>query len=98
MKINKQHLLSKAINNLAFYNKIIFNDKEIRLICLIREEDRRPFHATWWKGKELYLIAVDEIGCLFLRHSGGYILKIDPRSLSEEIIAKSEAQFIGMIE
>ena len=90
--------LEKTIKNLGIRRTINFNNQVFKLICLLREEDRRPFQAEWWRGKESYLIAVDENGNFFLRHSGGHIFRLDPISKNEEIIAKSESEFLDMIE
>ena len=91
-------VLEKAIHNLSFKNTIRFNGKLFKLVCLIRDEDRRPFTAEWWRGKEVYLIAVDEKGCFFMRHSSGMVFRVDPLTKQEEIIAKSINEFIRMIE
>jgi len=92
------NLLEKIIHNLGFKRTIHHNGQLLKLVCLIREEDRRPFQADWYKGKESYLIAVDENGHFFLRHSGGYIFKLDPVTKEEERIAKSETNFLNSID
>ncbi|WP_299247467.1 hypothetical protein [uncultured Aquimarina sp.] len=89
--------LEKTINNLGLIRTIRHNEQVYKLICLIRTEDRRPFQADWYQGKESYLVAVDENGHFFLRHSGGYIFRLDPNTKKEEQIAKSEIEFINMI-
>ncbi|MEW7280379.1 hypothetical protein ABW636_17445 [Aquimarina sp. 2201CG1-2-11] len=90
-------LLEQTINNLGVKGTIQHNGQRIRLVCLIHTKDRRPFQADWYKGKESYLVAVDENGHFFLRHSGGYIFKLDPNTKKEEQIAKGENEFINMI-
>lgn len=86
-----------VINKLGFKRTIHFNDQVFNLACVLRDEDRRPFQAEWWKGKEAYLVAVDDNGHLYLRHCGGYIFKIDPVSKNELILAKNESEFLSMI-
>ncbi|HYE33072.1 MAG TPA: hypothetical protein VEH27_16720 [Methylomirabilota bacterium] len=54
-----QTSLDKAIQQLGLPNRISFGDQELTIACLIREADRRPFQAAWWKGKEVYLLGVD---------------------------------------
>lgn len=90
--------LENTIHNLGIKRTINFNGKIIKLACLLREEDRRPFQADWWKGKQSYLVAVDDNGNFILRHSGGYIFRIQPADMEEEILAKSEGEFISMID
>jgi len=89
--------LINSIKNLGYKRKIIFKNNELKLACLIRQEDRRPFQADWWKGKQSSLIAVDDNGHFYLHHCGGYILKVDPVSKEEETISKSEGEFLSMI-
>jgi len=89
--------LENAIYNLGLKRTISFNNQELKLACLLREEDRRPFQADWWKGKQSSMVAADDNGHFYLRHSGGYIFKVDPVSKEEEIIAKNEREFLSMI-
>lgn len=89
--------LEIAINNLGIKRVINFNGAVLKLACLLREEDRRPFQAEWWKGKQSYIIAVDDSGHFYLRHSGGYIFKVDPVSQEQETLAKNEEEFLSMI-
>ncbi len=89
--------LLNAIKNLGFKRTIEFNGEVIKLACLLREEDRRPFQASWWKGKQSYLIAADDNGYFYLRHSGGYIFRSNRDTLNEDIVAKSEGEFLSMI-
>ena len=91
-------LLERTINNLGVKGTIQHNGERIRLVCLIRAEDRRPFQAIWYSEKEAYLVAVDENGHFFLRHSGGYIFKLDSITQKEEHIAKSETDFLRSID
>jgi len=90
--------LEKAIHNLGLKRTIHFNNQVFKLVCLIREEDKRPFQATWWKKKEVTLIAVDERGHFFLRHANGSVFSLDPVTKKEESIVKSEKEFINMID
>ncbi len=89
--------LEKAIKNLGIRRTIDFDGERIKLACLLRQEDRRPFQAEWWKGKQSYMVAVDDNGNFFLKHSGGYIFRINPLTRKEETLARSESEFLGMI-
>ena len=89
--------LENAIKNLGFKRVINFNGTELRLACLLREEDRRPFQAEWWKGKQSYMVAADDNGHFYLPHCGGYIFKIDPVTKQQETLAKNEEEFLSMI-
>lgn len=89
--------LEKAIHNLGLKGTLNYNDKTLKLVCLIRTEDRRPFRVKWWNKSESYLIAVTENGHFLLRHSGGAIFKLDPLTKEEETIAISEKEFINRI-
>lgn len=90
--------LTNAIKNLGFKRTIDLKDEKIKLACLLQEEDRRPFQAHWWKGKQSYLIAVDDNGNFYLRHSGGYIFRTNRETPQEEILAKSEGEFLSMLQ
>lgn len=89
--------LENAIKNLGIKRTINFNGETIKIACLLRQEDRRPFQAEWWKGKQSYMIAVDDNGNFILRHCGGYIFRISPATMKEETLAKSEVEFLSMI-
>jgi len=89
--------LENSIKNLGIKRVINFNGTVLKLACLLREEDRRPFQAEWWKGKQSYMIAVDDNGHFYLRHCGGYIFKVDPVTKQQEILAKNEEEFLSMI-
>lgn len=54
--------LEKYIKDLSEKRFVDFNGEKIKLACLLREEDRRPFQAEWWKGKYYYLVAEYENG------------------------------------
>lgn len=90
--------LEKAIKSLGIKRSVNLAGKSIQLACLIREEDRRPFRANWWKGKESYLMAVADNGNFLLRHCGGYVIYWDHSERRGEIVAKSESEFLSMIE
>ncbi|MEM7358928.1 MAG: hypothetical protein AAF431_07520 [Pseudomonadota bacterium] len=90
--------LENAIKHLGVKRLIEFNGERIKLACLLRSEDRRPFRAEWWKGKESYLIAVDDNANFYLRHCGGYVFRTNPTGAIEETLAKSETEFLSMID
>ncbi len=92
------NLLEKTIHNLGHKRTIRHNEQLLKLVCLIRTEDRRPFQADWYKGKESYLIGVDENGHFFLRDSGGSVFKLDPLTQEKEHMARSETNFLNNIE
>ena len=89
--------LENSIKNLGIKRVINFNGTELKLACLLRQEDRRPFQAEWWKGKQSYMVAVDDNGHFYLRHCGGCIFKIDPVTQQQETLAKNEEEFLSMI-
>ncbi|MFC6634289.1 hypothetical protein [Microbulbifer taiwanensis] len=90
--------IESVIKNLGVKRVVDLGGTEVRLACLLREEDRRTFQAEWWRGKQSSLIAVDDNGNFFLRHSGGHILHIDQQDKSEALVAKSETEFLNMIK
>lgn len=89
--------LEKAIKNLGIKRTIDFGGETIKLACLLREDDRRTFQAEWWKGKQSYMVAVDDNGNFYLKHCGGYIFRTNPVTKEQEILAKSEGEFLSMI-
>lgn len=95
---SKKLSLEKAIDNLGVKRLIRFQDYTFKLACLIRESDRRPLQAGWWRGKQVSLIAVDDDGNFFLRHPGGQIIYLDQLNKLEVIVAKSESDFLKMLE
>lgn len=90
--------IEKAIKNLGVERTVRIDDSKVQLACLIRPDDRRPFQAPWWKGKQCYLVAVDDDGNFFLRHPGGSIIYWNHKKQEEQTIARSEDDFLGMIE
>jgi len=89
--------LENAIKNLGIKRTIDFGGEIVKLACLLRQEDRRPFQAEWWKGKQSYMVAIDDNGNFYLKHSGGYIFRTNPVTKKEETFAKSEGEFLSMI-
>jgi hypothetical protein len=94
----KAKQLEKCIQNLGVRRSISFEGSVFKLACLVRDEDRRPFQAPWYKGKQSYLVAVDDDGNFYLRHSGGYIFRASPNSSEQLTIAKSEEEFLSMLD
>lgn len=90
--------LDKAIQNLGIKRSVNIEGHSVNLACLLRDEDTRPFQAKWWKGKQSTLLAVDDDGNFFLRHSGGYVIYWSHAEQSEKIVAKSVSDFVQMIE
>ena len=90
---------SRAIRDLGIRNRAGVGDgRRVRLVCLIRLEDTRPFRAPWWTGKDVSLLAVDVDGNFALRHCGGQILFWDRESQATSTIAPSLLDFVESID
>jgi len=92
------NLLDEAIKNLGFKNIFRVEERQFILACLIREEDRRPLKAEWWKGKEVSIIAVDVNGNFFLRHCDGSVRYWNHQIKTDELVSPSVKSFISNIE
>ncbi len=90
--------IDTARNDLWTKNRFRCGDKTLVVACLIRPEDTRPLHVSWWRGKEVYLIGVEECGNFFLRHCDGTVRYWDHSEQSDTVIAKSVRDFVTALE
>ena len=90
--------VERARVNLWAKNRFRHGDTTLIVACLIRPEDTRPLRVPWWRGKEVYLIGVEENGNFFLRHCDGSVRYWDHRKQQDEVIAKSVNDFVGALE
>ena len=94
----KNDPLPNAINNLGLYRLFKHEGVDYRLACLLRDEDIRPLRASWWKGKEVCVIAVDLSGNFFLRHCDGSVRYWDHSAQKDIKVAPSVRGFVSKIE
>ena len=90
--------VENARKNLWPNNTYRHGDEALVVACLIRPEDTRPLHAPWWRGKEVYLIGVEENGNFFLHHCDGSIRYWDHATQKDTVIAKSIKAFVTALE
>ena len=91
------NFLDEAVKNLGVKNILRIGERQFTLACLIREDDKRPLKADWWKGKEVSIIAVDIDGNFFLRHCDGSVRYWNHQSKTEEVVSPSVKSFISNI-
>jgi hypothetical protein len=86
-----------AIRQLGLRRIFWHGERRIVLACLIREKDRRPLRADWWRGKDVSIIAVDLDGNFFLHHCDGSVRYWDHQLQAEAVIAPSVRDFVAKI-
>jgi hypothetical protein len=69
----------------------------VAVAVLLREEDWRPLDAPWWRGKQAYIIGVEEHGNFFLRHCDGSVRYWDHSTQADTIVAPSVRAFAELI-
>lgn len=89
--------MEKAIRDLGLVRSIRYGDRTLTVACLVREEDRRPLHAPWWRGKEAYIIGADLDGNFFLRHCDGSVRYWEHKKQSDSVIAPSVTDFLRQL-
>lgn len=87
----------KAIRLLYMRRTFPFEDRNLTVACLIREADRRPLRAPWWRKKDVSIIGVDLDGNFFLRHCDGGVRYWDHKTQTDTIIAKSVREFFNKL-
>ena len=98
MQLSTSELISRAVGLLGWNRTLRHGERVFTLACLVREEDGRPLEAPWWRGKQVYLVAVDIDGNFFLGHSDGSVRYWDHREQAEMMIARSVREFVTRIE
>ena len=73
-------------------------EEVLQIALLVRQSDRRPLKADWWRGKEVYVMGADLNGNFFLRHCDGSVRLWKHRSQTDQIMARSVQEFLSMIE
>jgi hypothetical protein len=68
--------------------------RRVRVMFLLPESLWRPIKASWWKGKESYLIGGDEHGNYILRHCDGTVRLWDHSHGVDEVLAPSVRTFV----
>lgn len=96
--LTEQELVDRAVRQLGVRRTFRRDGRTITLACLIRDDDQRPLRASWWKGKEVTVIAVDLDGNFLLRHSGGSVRIWDHRAQAETVVAPSVREFVEALE
>ncbi len=90
--------IDQAIARMAPHGVFRLNDRVLTVAFLLRENDWRPLHAEWWRGKEACIIGAELNGNFFLRHCDGTVRLWDHRSQTAEIIASSVKEFARRVE
>ena len=90
--------LPQAIRNLGICRIFRHNGTIHKLACLLRDEDTRPLHAPWWKGKESSIIAADLSGNFFLRHCDGTVRYWNHATQTDTVVATSVRSFVSGLE
>ncbi len=68
-----------------------FNGREIHVIGIF--EWTPPLVASWWRGKQVHIVAADVDGNFFLRHCDGSVRYWEHSTETDTIVAKSEREF-----
>jgi hypothetical protein len=89
--------MDNAIRNLGAWNTIRYGDRTLTIACLVRQADRRPLRASWWRKKEASIIGADLDGNFFLRHCEGSVRYWDHKTQTDTIIAPSVRDFLHQI-
>ena len=89
--------LDKAIRQLGLCRTWRGEDRELQLVCLVREEDWRPLKAPWWRGKEVCLIGADINGNFLLRHCDGTVRYWDHKTNTDTVLSPSVRAFVASI-
>jgi hypothetical protein len=82
-----------AFNNLHHRKEFRFADRQLTVVCLIREADWRPLKAPWWRKTEACIIGADLNGNFFLRHCDGSVRYWDHSTQSDTVVAASVVEF-----
>ncbi len=90
--------IQKAKGDLWRTHNVSIGGSTSQIVLLIPANERIPFEVQWWRKKEASIVAVDIDGNFFLRYCDGSILLLKQGSKSLQMIAKSEKEFISMIE
>jgi hypothetical protein len=85
---------AEVANKLYLANTFRDGIREVRLVFLLPQSLWRPLKASWWKGKEVSIIAGDERGNYVLRHSDGSVRLWDHARGADEILAPSVRAFL----
>ena len=70
-------------------------DRRVRVLFLLPETLWRPLAASWWRGKEAYIIGGDERGNYILRHCDGSVRFWDHARGTDEVLASSVREFLN---
>jgi len=90
--------IDRAIRRLWPHRTFRHGTRTITIAILIREKDRRPLTAPWWRGKQVSIIGVDLDGNFLLRHCDGSVRYWDHHSQSDTVVAASVREFVERIE
>ena len=93
-KMTEDDALDRAVA--AFHVRRTFRKegRAIELALLLRTADLRPLVAPWWRGKEVYILAVDLDGNFFLRHCDGSVRYWQHRLQADVAVARSVREFV----
>jgi hypothetical protein len=73
-------------------------DRQVRVLFLLPSTLWLPLRASWWTGKEAYIIGGDEQGNYILRHSDGSVRLWDHTRGEDEVLTPSvRAFFNGLV-
>lgn len=86
--------VERAIKRLWDKNLFPFHDGFLKIIHILPPFSSRPLRMSWWRGRDVSLIAIEENGNFFLRHCDGsvrYWIHADQRS---EVVTASVKGFV----
>jgi hypothetical protein len=73
-------------------------DRQVRVLFLLPSTLWRPLRASWWTGKEAYIIGGDEHGNYILRHCDGTVRLWDHARREDQVLTPSvRAFFSGLV-
>ena|SRR5690348_13170937 len=78
-------------------NTFRHGERAIRLVFVLPESLWRPLKASWWRGKEVSIIAGDERGNYILRHCDGSVRLWDHARGADEVLAPSVRAFLAAL-
>jgi len=90
--------IARAVNHLGVRRIYRGDGRSIVIASLVREEDWRPLHAPWWRGKEVCVIGADLEGNFFLRHCDGSVRYWEHRLQTDTVLTRSVDEFIRSID
>lgn len=90
--------LTNAIHNIGLKRKYVHDGSTYIVAFLIREEDKRPLSAPWWRGKQSYVVGADIDGNFFIHHCSDKVLFWNHTAQEKKEIANSLKEFLNGLQ